>query len=873
MRRLRALLGRARSDEIVAEEMRHHIEMRKQALIAEGWDPRDAAFEAKRRFGNNARLREEARDMWGFRTFDDLAHDVRYGARYLRRSPVFTLVAILSLAGAIGVGVTIFAVTNAMLFRSIGVGEGDSLYRVFTGGRAGGIYGGSSYADYVAFAQAEGIFASTCATDNISATIAVDGEARLHPGEIVSPDCFAALRLRPSVGQFFSRSYPGGGVVPIVVSHGLWMRRFAADPGAVGRPVTLNGRAVTIVAVAPRGFAGTSLDGGAEFWAPIDVADVTMPPGVVNDRAHRRFAIYARLRDGLDASGAQSALAVVASQLRREDERAWSTAKGDTRRVTVMRELDARFAQEPGAFVGLFGGAMASVALVLGIACVNLATMLLARGASRARELSIRLAVGASRGRVVRQLATEALLVSAVGSALGVGLVAVALRVAQDYRPEEIPAFDVALDWRVLLFAVGTAVFASLLFGLMPAAHALKLAIAEGMKGPSSARRVRRMRVGAREGLIVLQVTASLAMLLVSTLFVRASMGAGTLNPGFNGQSVVILRVGFDAIESAAVPGLTERILEVAGRVPGIERVALAAMVPLAGERTGFDATLEDGVSRDYFGNAVSPGYFGLLRIPLVAGREFDVRDRAGTPRVAIVSETFARMAWQAPNAAVGRVMAKDNQPVTIVGVVADTRYFSSTEPYQALLYLPVTQVDTYRTTVHARVSGDGAAIAALERAVRSVDARLAVEQPTAFNARIDMVNAPERMIRWIAAGTGAVQLALALMALWGLVAYAVERRSAEWGLRVALGATPSSLVHLSVRPAAFLIGVGVVAGAAAGVVATQVLRSSGMNHVAIDLRAAVPLAMVFGTVALVAAWWPARKAGRVDPASLLRRE
>ena len=871
--KLRMRLTRPHLDDELREEIAAHIEQRRQQLIDEGMDPRAAEYEARRMFGNAAQLREEARDMWGFRAFDELVHDVRYGVRYLGRSPVFTLVALVSVAVAIGAGAAIFAITNAVAFRSIGVGDGDTLYRIFTGERAGGLYGSSSYLDYQSFAEAKDIFAATCAVDNVAATIAVGADAALHPGEIVSPDCFRALQLRPTFGRFFDSESLSHTPWPIVVSHALWTKRLAADPAAIGQGVVINGRHATIVAVAPRGFAGTSLDGSAEFWAPIGFADVTMPPRTLEDR-QRRFSIYARLRDGINRPRAEAALAVIASRLRREDERAWATAHGGTRRVTVMQELDARFAQAPDMWGLTLGSGLAAVALIVGIACVNLATMLLARGAARARELAIRLALGASRARVVRQLATESLLVSFAGSVLGVGLVAVALRVAADYRPHEIPAFDVVIDWRVVLFAVGTAMCASLLFGVAPAAHALKLAIAEGMKVPVSGRRSRRLRVGAREALIVLQVTASLAMLVVSTIFVRASMSEGTLHPGFNGQGVVISHVSFEALDEALVPGLMARLQEAAERVPGVERAALAGLIPMSSSRTHFTAAIEDGQLREYYGNVVSPGYFAMLRIPLLAGRDFDVRDGTNTAKVGIVSETFARLAWQTPARAVGRIITFDKEPVTIVGVVGDIRYMSPTEPYQSLLYLPLVQRGTpYRTIVHARVTGDGGTIAALERALRSVDARVAVEPPSSMNAYIDFINAPERIMRWVGAGAGGVQLVLALMALWGLVAYAVERRSAEWGLRMALGATPSSLVQLSVRPAAVLIGAGVMLGFGIGAVATHIFRVSGMSHVAVDLRAAVPLALLFATIALFAAWWPARKAGLVDPASLLRRE
>jgi predicted permease len=872
--KLRMWLTRPRLDDELREEIASHIEQRRQSLIDDGMDPRAAGYEARRMFGNAAQLREEAREMSRFRTLDDLAHDLRYGARYLRRSPVFTSVAVVSVAVAIGAGAAIFAITNAVSFRSIGVGDGETLYRIFTSGRAGGLYGGSSYLDYQSFAEAEDIFSATCAVDNVAATIALGADAALHPGELVSPDCFKALRLTPAYGRFFDSVSLSETPSPIVVSHALWTSRFAADPAAIGQGVVVNGKQATIVAVAPRGFAGTSLDGSADFWAPVSFADVTMPPRTVEERGNRRFSIYARLRDGIDRPRAEAALAVIASRLRREDERLWATANGGTRRVTVMQELEARFAQAPDMLSVTLASGLAAIALIVGIACVNLATMLLARGATRARELSIRLALGASRGRVVRQLATESLLVSFAGSAIGVALVAVALRVAADYRPQGIPAFDVVIDWRVLLFAVGTAVCASLLFGVAPAAHALKLAIAEGMKAPVSARRIRRTRIGAREALIVLQVTGSLAMLLVSTLFARASMSAGTLHPGFNGQGVVISQVDFDALDPAVVPGLTARLKDAAERVPGVERAALAGLVPMSSTRAHFTAAIEDGQKREYYGNIVSPGYFAMLRIPILAGRDFDVRDGPNTAKVGIVSETFARLAWQSPARAVGRIITFDNEPVTIVGVVGDIRYMSPTEPFQSLLYFPVAQEGlTFRSIIHARVTGDGATIAALERALRSVDARLAVEPPTSMNAHIDFINAPERIMRWVGAAAGGLQLALALMALWGLVAYAVERRSAEWGLRMALGATPSSLVKLTVRPAAVLIAIGVVAGSAVGAAVTFVLRASGMSHLAIDLRAAVPLALVFTVVALIAAWWPARRAGLADPAASLKAE
>ena len=526
--------------------------------------------------------------MWGFRTFDDLAHDMRYGARYLGRSPMFTLVAVVSVAVAIGAGAAIFAITNAVAFRPIGVGDGETLYRVFTGGRTGGLYGSSSYLDYQAFADAGDIFSATCATDNVSATLAVAGDAVLHPGEIVSPDCFDALRLKPAFGRFFNTASLAQTSSPIVVSHGLWTRRLAADPAVIGQTVVVNGKHATIVAVAPRGFTGTSLDGSAEFWAPIGFADVVMPPGTIENR-HRRFsdlrASARRHRSSACRSGAPGDRLTAPPRGRARLENRRRRHPPRDRYAGARRPFRAGTRHVPPDARPRSGGCRAHRRHRVREPCDDAAGAGCRAGA---RTLD-----PARTGRLTRACPPSA------GDRKPHGVVGRQpprrrcgrrrAAVTADYRPQGMPAFDVALDWRVLLFSVATAVGASLLFGLAPAAHALKLAIAEGMKAPSAVRRIRRLRVGPREALIVLQVTASLALLLVSTLFVQASMSAGTLNPGFNGQGVVILRVGFESLDRrrgawrhSATAGL--RPARAGHRAAYRSR----QMVPLAGERMGF---------------------------------------------------------------------------------------------------------------------------------------------------------------------------------------------------------------------------------------------------------------------------------------------
>jgi putative ABC transport system permease protein len=872
LRRVLALLSRTRREAELRDEMEAHIQLRRTALVAEGMDPGAAETEARRLFGNATQLREQTREMWGFPAAESMLQDVKYGARMLWRAPLFTAVAVLSIAGGLAAGTTVFAFMNALLFRPLGVGDGQNLYRIFTSDRDGSGHQSSSYPDYQSFRDMSGVLAATCATEQVRATVLVQGVAALHPGEIVSPGCFEAFELRPAVGRYFSADQAAAAAPPpVVISHSLWTRRFASDPGVAGRMLQLNGMAVTVTGVAPVGFAGTSLDGGADFWAPVQLAPVLLPPGTIQDRRQRRFSIFARLREGVGPEQAGAALAVVAGRLRLLDSAAWTTAAGGTRRVTVIRETEARFLGSPASPLGIFASVVAAIAVIVAIACLNLATMLLARGASRTREISIRLAIGASRGRVLRLLATESLIIATLGAAAAIGTVAVGLRLFEAYRPAELPAFDIALDWRVLSFAIVVAMIAALMFGLAPARHTLRLALAEGLSSRLGTAGMRRLRLGAREALIVVQVAVSIALLLVSTLFVRAMASGSTRSPGFNGAGVSVVMTHLDAVADAELASVTARLLAAAGTVPDVGQVSLAGMVPMSGSAIEFEATVEKGPERRYAGNVISPGYFQTLEIPFRAGRDFDSHDREGGTRVAIVSETLARSVWGTPQA-LGRALVIQGNRVEVVGVVADTRYRTLSEPFLPLVYLPTAQTPGTRFIVHARVRNP-AALLALDAALRAVDPRVAIEGAKPLRAWIDRAMAPERAAQWAGGILGVLQLVLAVMALWGLVAYAVERRTAEMGVRIALGATPSSLVRLTMRPAGWSILAGVAIGCVLGATVAKLAQATSVGLAPLDFAAVIPVAAAFTMVAMLSAWWPARRAGKMDPAASLRRE
>ena len=868
-RRLIALTRRRHLDSDLRDEIESHIELRRQALVDEGMDPRDAAYEARRMFGNVTIIREQSRELWSFPVLQSVLQDVRYGSRLLWRAPLFTLVAVSSIAFGLAGGLIIFTVTNAAVFRPV-AGASAELHRIYTGNRQGGVYGSNSYADHADFARATSVLSATCATTRVRANVTLRGQAAMRDGAIFSPQCFDVLELSAHTGRLIGQN--PSSTPEVVISYGLWSRRLGADPSAIGERIVLNGITATLVGVARRGFHGTSLEYGADFWIGAEAGASLLPPGALHDRQYRAFTIFARLRDGVTASQAEAALTGVAVELANLDPVAWTSAKGGPRRVTVMNEREARFASGQGGAAFILLSAAGAIIAFVSIACVNLATMLLARGAARTRELTIRLAIGASRGRILRQLATESLLIAIAGAFAALAATWAGIRLFDAWRPDGIPAVDLAIDWRVALFAVSAAGFATLLFGLTPAAHVVRLAIVEGMKGRVSGARTRWFRAGAREALIVVQVSASVALLLVATLFARALTVDSSAASGYVTSGVAIVPVDLSLIEEGARPEVAARLLRAVGSVRDVESPTAARMIPLMGSSTGFAVSLDGAPERSVEGNIVAPGYFATMGIPLRGGRDFSDVDRRGGRPVAVASETFAKTLWHT-TAVLGRTLKVGDRIVEIVGVVADARYRTVAEPFRPVLYLPFAQYSQQRFIIHARVRGGGETLAAMDRAARGIDPRVVVETALPLDERLDEARIGERVTQWIGGAAGVAQFALVLMALWALVAYSVERRTAEIGVRLALGATRRSLVQLVLRPAVILIAVGAVLGCSIGFTAALVLQSEFVGLAKVEPLAAVPMILTLAVVAAAAALVPARRAARVDPIVALREQ
>jgi predicted permease len=477
---------------------------------------------------------------------ESAGHDVRYGLRLLRRSPWFTCVGIASLAIGLGGGIALFTAMNAIVLRPLpGRGTAD-LHAIHTSNSGGGRYGSSSFADFRSFTSTDPrLFANTCATTNVTGNLDIGGNAQPLGGAVVSGGCFDALAVQPHLGRLISPSDDegDGDSVAVVISYALWRRSFAEDPDVVGRGTLLNGTSVTIVGVAERGFTGVSFDAGSDFWAPPQMLSALVSPRALTARGERRFRIYVRLSDGVSAPQAVERLAAVATSFRREDPDRWTERSGVTRTITIVPELQSRFASGSGGAREILTASLGAIAAIVAITCLNLATMILARGAARRRELNVRLALGASRGRLLRQLATESLLISVGGALIGLVIAATGLRMFDVYRPPDVPAFNLALDWRVVSFAIALAILAPALFGLAPGAHALRLAIAEGLKGRPLIVRRRWLPIGSRELLLAVQIVASFALLVASGLFLRSLMARDTGLPGLSTRSLAVVSI------------------------------------------------------------------------------------------------------------------------------------------------------------------------------------------------------------------------------------------------------------------------------------------------------------------------------------------
>jgi predicted permease len=904
--RLRALFARRKAESELDEELNFHLAMEAEKNRTRGVDPDEAGRMARRQFGGIEHFREECRDARGLSALENLLRDVRYGARVLGRTPVFTAVAILSLAIGIGANTAVFSLIDTVLLRSLPVQHAEELvvlgwsannaprinttYSVSGGGGARGRWHTNVFSwPMFESVRRSGVLAETIGYSQLPRlNVMTNGESRVTGGLAVTGNYFSGLGVRMVLGRpLVADDDSVGGSTSVVISYRLWERAFGLDPSAVGRTIYINRKPYMVVGVTAREFYGVSVTG--LFLAP--EIDVTLPiqvkeqiDGALDRGDEWRSAdlcwiqVMGRLRQGVTSAGVSAQLSPLV--LTNLPEAATRELHGQAPRVDAepgshgLEYGRTRFRDPLKVLAGVVG-------LALLMACANLAGLLLARAAARRQEITIRLAVGAGRWRLVRQLLVESALLSAGGAAAGLLLGRWGLRalVAMARAGRYALPVDIHMDLRVLGFAAAIAILTTVLFGLAPALRATRVDLAHGLKDDARLRSTKGHPGGAQL-LVALQIAAALLLTVGATLAVRSLANLRAIPLGFNATRVVTfgLDAGRNGYGEARGTALYSRLLEQLNLTPGVVAASASTETPMSGLSSSATILADGGTRGSPKLNGVSARFLELLQISLVAGRGLDERDMNGA-RVAVVNESMARQFFGG-GPAIGRSfrwVRKGSWDVQVVGVVKDAKYDRVRDEAPATIYVPWTQMPYGAATkldFEVRAAGDAnATVSAIRRLVRETDGMLPVMNIRQMDQLIDDALEQERLLAWLVGLFGAITLVLACVGLYGMVAYSVTGRTREIGLRMALGADRASVLGMIFRQVLVTAGGGIAVGMAAAVVATRVVESLLYGVKANDTMSFVAATAMVLAVAVLAVAVPARRAMAIDPVRALRYE
>jgi predicted permease len=802
-----------------------------------------------------------------------LGREFREALRLFRRQPVLALSVTVTLGIGIAFSVVLFGLLYAFAFRAPDVRDPGSLVAVYTADYDGPSLGGTSYPDLLAFQQGGEGVVSLAATTRISSLLVHRDEVVPVTGAAVSGNYFSLLGLVPHAGRLLQPADDRLDAPPAaVISHDLWRRRLGGDSGVVGGTLILGEFPFTIVGIGPPGFGGVSLDVAAEVWiSAAHRALVTREATTLAERRARIFHVIGRLTPGATLERARSVLDLMAARLQAEYPEDWTDGHGQRRAVTVLDLRKSRLAGNPEAVTALVGGLVAVVGLVLLVVSTNVASLLLAHAAGRRREVSIRAALGASRGRLARQRIVETLALATAGGGLGL-LGALTCLEAVDARwPEGIPRLTLALDVPVVSFTLALVLLATVLAGAAPAVQTARVGLASALGEPAPIRRGR--GGGLRGALIAGQLGVSSALLVVTGLLLRSSWNATRIDPGFSARDVVTALLELPAsYDSVTASGFFTGVMNTLAADPAVLAVTPAWIAPQSGSRV--TATVVPDGAEPWITEVVGigPRYFEVLSIPLVAGRGLTPAEAAGGS-AAVVSETLARRLW--PDGALGRTLRFERgSPLEIVGVARDAALFAIDQPHVARAFVPFGVVQRTQATILLKTSGPASAARdAVRRAVRQVGPTVALAAVEPLPQVMARQTAPQRALAALGAAAGGLELLLASLALAGLVAYWTAQRTREIGLRVALGATRREVVRGVMAGGLRLAAAGVAVGLVAALLAQQVVRSMLVGIGSFEPRSFAAVALVLSAVAALATYLPARRAARIDPMEALRCE
>ena len=902
-RRIWMLLRRRQLDSDLEEEMRLHVDLRTQQKMQAGLPPEDARHAAVRRFGNPTVVRESSHNSWGWQWLEHFLQDVGYGLRAMMRTKGITIVALLSLALGIGANTAIFSLLDAVMLRSLPVEKPGELV-LFGDGRAAGstddLPSGSmrlfAYPFYREISQKNEVFSGVTAVDSIEfaaqGTFAGGGREMMHT-DLVSGTYFSVLGLRPALGRLFTEAddgAPGSGPVA-VISYGWWKRRMGSDPSVIGKTIVFGNHPYTIVGVAPQEFFGTTVGQSPDFWIPLSMEKEVSPGwNGLDDKFFQSLYLIARLKPGMTMGQATANMNVLLQQILHNEYVGPQPSQKDLTTIAQARieltSVERGLSRLRRRFSLPLEILMTIVVLVLLIACANIANLLLARGTARSREIAVRMAIGASRSRMVLQLLTESFLLAVIGSALGVALAwragEVLLRMATGSTDPVTVA--VAPNLRVLLFTLLLTCATTLLFGMAPALRATRLnltsSLKEGRGTTAAASRLSLARV-----LIVSQIAISLILLVAAGLFVRSLVKLTNVDTGFNKQNVLVFQLdeyaaGYE--QDARLEALLQRIEERVQAVPEVHAASFSMFTFNQGEWSndvilqGIPRTPEN--SREVLMNMVGAGFFSTVGLPVIAGRAFNAHDIVGSPKVAVINETMAHKFFPG-TLAVGRRFGMGDDPaqsgdIEIVGVVKDAKYVALQEEPQMAAYFVYTQHPQYLPNFLVRYSGDSQQIiSTVRRAIAEVNPNVPINGIATLAEQVDESTANQRLIAQLSSFFGLLAGLLVCIGIYGLMSYAVARRTNEIGVRMALGAGRSDVRWMVMREILILSSVGMAIGvplalAGSRLVSRMLYGLSPWDPV--SLLAAIGLLIGIGALA---GYLPARRASMVDPTVALRYE
>ena len=811
---------------------------------------------------------------------DSLFRDVRYAVRSFSRSPGLTAVLLITLAVGTGANATVFSFVDALLFRPAeGIVAPARLAEIFTSDYISTAYGDSSYPDYLSIRSSIGSFGQIAAFQDGGVTaVKVGDTSERARASRVTADYFAVIGVQPAIGRLLNASNLVADAPRVaVIGHDLWRRAFESDPSILGRFITVDGNQYGIVGVTAARFTGLDLGRRMDVWIPL-VAPADLP----DERGNRGVRVVARLKDGATLDDAQAELKVLSAKLAEmypDTNLGTLAAPTSPRPIVVVRHarLDPDTRREIGFLSGII---LAATALVLLIACANVASLLLSRATTRGPELAVRLALGANRVHLVRQLLTESVIISIGGGALGVlfSLWTVGA-LPSFFPPEQAQMLDARVDQRVFAFTFAIAFASGVLFGLVPAFQTRRPNVIAGLRGESGGPQAARAGTRVRNAMVVVQVALSSVLVVSTGLLARSLANAWRADLGYGARNVVVATTEIPPheLEAAAIAPYLEQVSAEVRRLPGVEATGLIRALPLApGGRRGFrfaGYVPAAGEGMEININVASATYFETMRVPLVAGRVFDSRDRMDGQRVIVVNDVLADRYYR--GAAVGK-QAIDSRDIEfeIVGVVRTGRYRNLQEAPLPIVYYPLAQEPEARMTLVARTSSDpGRHVETITGAMRRVRSSVPVFQSMTLDKYMSEALTVERLATALVASCGAMALLLAMVGVYGVMAFAVAVRAREIGVRLALGARPLQIVRLVFAEGFRVIGIGLAIGLAAAVALPGLLGFflHGMSgHDGLSFAAAPSLLALVAAIAAIA---PVRRALGVDPMIVLRHQ